>query len=127
MDDLCPCGSEQVYQRCCGLLIEGTARPETAEQLMRSRYSAYVLQREPYLLDTWHPLTRPTALQLHESSPVKWIGLEIKRKERGGNADTDGIVEFVARYKLHGKAQRLHETSRFVKENGRWYYQDATG
>jgi len=127
MVDRCPCGSKQIYHRCCGLFLDGTAFPETAEQLMRSRYTAYVLRRESYLLETWHPSTRPTSLQLHESTSVKWIELEIKRKERGGKHDTDGIVEFVARYKVHGRAERLHETSRFVKENGRWYYQNAAG
>lgn len=121
----CPCDAARNYADCCGRFLEDAALPETAEELMRSRYTAYVLQRESYLLETWHPSTRPKTLQLRESTPAKWIGLQIKRKERGGKLDTEGIVEFVARYKNHGKAERLHETSRFIKENHRWYYQFA--
>lgn len=127
MDAPCLCGSKQMYRDCCGTFLDGNLNPATAEQLMRSRYTAYVLQQEPYLLKTWHPSTRPAALQLHESAPVKWLDLKISRTECGAKDDVDGIVEFCARYKVHGKAERLHETSRFVKENGRWYYLDAAG
>jgi SEC-C motif-containing protein len=98
---------------------------ETAEQLMRARYTAYTLAREDYLLRTWHPSTRPQALGLRAAAPVKWLGLAILRTHSGGPHDSDGTVEFMARYKPSGRAERLHEVSRFVKENGQWFYVDG--
>lgn len=89
---------------------------------MRSRYSAYVLGLEDYLLATWHESTRPAALNLAAGPPTKWLGLEIKAQAQGEVAAT---VEFVARCKVGGRARRLHEISRFVREAGRWYYVDA--
>lgn len=90
---------------------------------MRSRYSAYGLRREDYLLATWHPSTRPAELGLARETPPKWLGLEVKRHEQ---TDADhAVVEFVARYKLNGRAHRLHEVSRFVREDGRWFYVDG--
>lgn len=89
---------------------------------MRSRYSAFVLKLEPYLLATWHPDTRPATLDLADDA-TKWLGLEVKRHQPDGDR---AIVEFIARYKVGGKACRLHETSRFVREGGRWLYIDGT-
>ena len=89
---------------------------------MRSRYSAYVLKLEAYLLATWHPDTRPATADL-DGDDGRWIGLEVKRHALV-SAD-NATVEFVARYKIGGRAHRLHETSRFVRENGRWYYLDG--
>lgn len=89
---------------------------------MRSRYSAYVLKLESYLFATWHPTTRPAALDLAADN-VKWQGLEVKRHSPGDEGCS--TVEFVARYKVGGRAQRLHEISRFVFEDGRWYYVDG--
>ena len=89
---------------------------------MRSRYVAYALRLEPYLLATWHPSTRPADLKLDEAPP-RWLGLTIKRHEL--QDDGHAIVEFVARYKVGGRAYRLHETSRFVREDGRWFYLDG--
>ena len=89
---------------------------------MRSRYSAFVLKLEPYLLATWHPDTRPASLDLVDDA-TKWLGLEVERHELDGDRAT---VEFIARYKVGGKASRLHETSRFIRENGRWFYIDGT-
>ena len=90
---------------------------------MRSRYSAYVLGLEPYLLATWHASTRPTALDLDKETSPRWLGLDIKRHQA---TDPDSaVVEFVARYKTGGRAHRLHEVSRFVREDGRWYYVDG--
>lgn len=90
---------------------------------MRSRYTAYTLLREDYLLATWHTSTRPASLDLAADAATKWIGLEVKRHEQ---QDTDhAIVEFVARYKVNGRAHRLHEVSRFVREDGRWFYVDG--
>lgn len=90
---------------------------------MRSRYAAYVLLREEYLLATWHPSTRPANLGLAEEPPAKWLGLEVKRSEQ--QDEDHAIVEFVARYKVNGRAFRLHETSRFVREAGCWRYLDG--
>ena len=87
---------------------------------MRSRYSAYVLLDAAYLLASWHPSTRPTAV--HFEAGLKWLGLELRRHETDGEHAT---VEFVARSKLGGRAHRLHEFSRFVREAGRWYYVDG--
>jgi len=87
---------------------------------MRSRYTAFVLGLEAYLLATWHPNTRPATLNLAEELPTKWLGLQIKRAEN--ITETSAIVEFVARYKIAGKATRLHETSQFERIDGRWYY-----
>lgn len=89
---------------------------------MRSRYSAYVLKLEPYLLATWHADTRPAALDLAQDATT-WLGLEIKR--RAQDAPDSAIIEFVARYKVGGRAYRLHEISRFVREDGWWFYVDG--
>ena len=86
---------------------------------MRSRYSAYVLGRIDYLLATWHPSTGPGDLELQ---PTQWLGLEVRHAESSGDV---GVVEFVARCKVNGRAERMHELSRFVRENGRWFYIDA--
>jgi len=90
---------------------------------MRSRYSAYVLKIEPYLFATWHPDTRPASLNLANDN-TQWLGLEIKRHI--AESETSTIVEFVARYKIGGRAHRLHEISRFVRKDGRWLYVDGT-
>lgn len=89
---------------------------------MRSRYSAYVLKLEDYLFATWYPDTRPTTLDL-EADAVKWLGLEVKRHEQPDGEHA--TVEFVARYKTDGRAQRLHEISRFVRESDAWLYVDG--
>ena len=120
----CPCRSGQDFRQCCEPLLDNQAHAKTAEQLMRSRYTAYTMNREDYLLSTWYESTRPVQLNL-AAEPVKWLGLEILRCDAGLKGDAEGIVEFVARYKLNGKAQRLHETSRFVFEQGRWFYVSA--
>ena len=86
---------------------------------MRSRYSAYVLGLIDYLLDTWHPSSAPGELEL---PPVKWLGLEVRQAQATGDA---GVVEFVARWRDAGRAQRMHEISRFVRQDGRWYYIDG--
>lgn len=91
---------------------------------MRSRYSAYVLSLAPYLLATWHASTRPAQLDLADRKDGRWLGLEIRRAASTG--PDSALVEFVARYKAAGgRAHRLHEISRFVRENGGWYYVDG--
>ena len=89
---------------------------------MRSRYSAYVLKLADYLLATWHPATRPSALDL-TADTTKWLGLNVK--SHALQDETYATVEFVARYRVAGKGHRLHERSRFVREDGRWYYVDG--
>jgi SEC-C motif-containing protein len=120
---LCPCGSNKKYSDCCARYVENSEPAPTAEALMRSRYTAYTQLADDYLLATWHPSTRPISLGLAEEAPAKWLGLEVKRHEQ---QDADhAIVEFVARYKVNGRAHRLHEVSRFVCEEGRWFYVDG--
>ena len=119
----CPCGTGRPFAECCGLYLSGQATAPTAEALMRSRYTAFTRRDETHLLATWHPSTRPAALNLAGDAGTKWIGLDVKRFEVTG-ADS-AIVEFVARYKLGGRAQRLQEVSRFVREQGCWYYVSA--
>jgi SEC-C motif-containing protein len=89
---------------------------------MRSRYSAYVLELPDYLRETWHPSTR-LAEPLRFGEGVRWLGLELRRHEQ--QDEMHATVEFVARSKLGGRAMRLHETSRFVHEEGRWFYVDG--
>ncbi|WP_148715604.1 YchJ family protein [Chitinolyticbacter meiyuanensis] len=117
----CHCGLNADYVACCGRYHAGEAAP-TAQALMRSRYSAYVLALEPYLLATWHASTRPLQLDLASDAPARWLGLTVKHHEATGDT---AVVEFVARYKVGGRAYRLHETSRFVREGGRWFYVDG--
>ena len=119
----CFCGSGEPYATCCGRLHSGAENATSAEALMRSRYSAYVLGLEPYLLATWHASTRPAALHLAEEAGTKWLGLEVKRQQ--AQDASHATVEFVARYRIAGRGHRLHETSRFVCEDGRWLYVDG--
>lgn len=120
----CPCGRAAAYADCCGRYHAGPLQLQApdAESLMRSRYSAFVRGERDYLLATWHTSTRPTALE-PDPPGLKWLGLEVRRAVRID--DEHASVEFVARSKLAGRAQRLHETSRFVREGGRWFYVDG--
>ena len=136
----CNCGGTG-YAACCGRYHNGVPAPDAAALMeplairlgrqqtptnalvmMRSRYSAYALKLEAYLLATWQADTRPAMLEL-ATDDTKWLGLEIK-KHNTGPADR-ATVEFVARYKIGGRAGRLHEVSRFVREDGRWFYVDG--
>lgn len=120
----CPCGSGNRYPQCCGRFLEAGAWPETAEQLMRSRYTAYFRRDASWLFATWHPSTRPAQIELQKD--IKWLGLRILRVEAGVAGTAAGVVEFVARFRQGGwSASRLHESSRFTCEAGRWYYVDG--
>jgi SEC-C motif-containing protein len=120
----CPCDSNKAYDNCCQPYHRGLLAAPSAEALMRSRYSAYVLQLEEYLLRTWHPDSRPDHLGLENDTRAKWLGLTVIRHELG---ESDcAIVEFSARYKIGGKAEKLHETSRFLQINHEWFYVDGT-
>ena len=118
----CPCGTGRTYAVCCGRYHTGEAAPD-AEALMRSRYSAYARGDADYLQATWHAGTRPPSLDLATDPPLRWLGLDVKRHVADGDR---AVVEFVARYRQGGgSAGRLRETSRFVRDGGRWYYVDG--
>ncbi len=128
--DACPCGSGAAYAACCGRYHAGEAAPD-AEALMRSRYSAFVRGDEAYLRASWDPATCPPDLGLDAPGGVRtqWLGLTVKQHRlTGGNAagERTAEVEFVARYRVGGGAAvRLHEISRFVQRDGRWFYVDG--
>jgi SEC-C motif-containing protein len=119
----CPCLSGEQYSECCGRFHRGEAEAPTAEQLMRSRYSAFVVRDEGYLLRTWHPHSRPGRLELDPA--MQWRRLDILSTSLGGPLDTEGVVEFAAHYRHDGDRGVQHETSRFVRQNRRWYYVGA--
>jgi SEC-C motif-containing protein len=117
----CPCGSGAALDACCAQWHR-TPQAPTAEALMRSRYSAFVLCNESYLLATWHPSTRPASVGF--DSGTKWLGLTVKSARIMGPNRAE--VEFVARYRIGGgSAVRIEERSRFVREEGRWLYVDG--
>ncbi len=89
---------------------------------MRSRYTAFTKNNEAYLLQSWHRSTRPQALSLADHKNIKWIELKVLKHE---SEDSKAIVEFIARYKMNGKAEKVHELSRFIKEDERWFYVDG--
>jgi len=129
MTQPCSCGSKLPFSRCCGRYLghfDDAPAPD-AEALMRSRYSAFVLLDREYLLATWHESRRPADLEL--DAGAKWLGLEVRKHKPID--DSHAEVEFVARYRVagpsagSGRAVRIHERSRFVRENGRWYYLDG--
>ncbi|HET8710691.1 MAG TPA: YchJ family metal-binding protein [Spongiibacteraceae bacterium] len=118
----CPCGSKKPYSQCCEPLHHG-APASDAEALMRSRYAAFALGLDDYIRRSWHSSTRPHASETSHRDRPQWIGLQIRRYEQ---IDCDhAVVEFVARYKINGRAFVLHEVSRFVCENNHWLYVDG--
>ena len=120
----CPCGNLRPYADCCGRCHAGVAA-ETAQKLMRARYSAYVLRLTDYLLATWHPDTRPATLELPGPDQLRWLGLDIRAQQLGAGGRR-ARVEFFARFREAGGAvQTQHEVSRFVREDGRWFYVDG--
>jgi SEC-C motif-containing protein len=122
--DICPCGSNAAYDACCGPLIKGERSAETAEQLMRSRYSAYVKHEIAYLGSSLHPEHRA---DFNEKSTrawaegAEWRGLEILKTVGGGPEDNEGKVEFIASFAEKGTTREHHELSTFRKEAGTWY------
>ena len=119
----CPCGTGLPYVDCCGRLHDGTAQAATAEQLMRSRYSAFAVGDAGYLLATWHPSTRPRTLDLDPH--VRWTGLDVLGTTGGSLLAAEGTVEFRAHHVVDGRPGAQHERSRFLRERGRWLYLDG--
>src|SRR5690606_14534985 len=119
----CPCGgidaSRRTYDSCCGRFHRGAERPPTAVELMRSRYSAFVLGLDDWLFATWHPRTRP--VDVTADPATRWTGLEILSTVDGGADEETGEVEFVARW----EGGEMHERSRFARRAGRWLYLDG--
>lgn len=126
---LCYCNSKSEYNQCCERFINGAQVAETAEQLMRSRYSAYAVADVNYLLKSHHKTTRPIKDRnsiLNWTKSVNWMGLEIIAKEKGTISDSEGMVEFKALYEENGRLECIHEKSFFVKEQGTWFYKSGT-
>jgi SEC-C motif-containing protein len=121
--DSCPCGSAVGYHLCCEPLHHGERQAETAEELMRSRYSAFARGDADYLFRTWHPRTRPADTAV--DADVVWISLEVTDTAAGGVDDDRGEVEFTARFVSEGRMDAMHERSRFERRRGRWVYVDG--
>lgn len=121
--DRCPCLSGETYGACCGPFHRGRASAPTAERLMRSRYSAFAVGDAAYLLATWHPSTRPASLELDPAD--RWFRLDILDVVRGGMLDTEGTVEFEARFRDDDGAHVLRERSTFLRQKNRWLYVEA--
>lgn len=117
----CPCGSGSNFNDCCQPILNNHNKAETAEQLMRSRYTAFVIQHDQHILGSWHVKTRPKSLN-HEDNPVTWLGLKIHSSSKGLPGDTTGTVEFTSSYLENGQLCRLREKSTFLRENTLWYY-----
>ncbi|WP_282142839.1 YchJ family protein [Cellulophaga baltica] len=121
----CPCGSNQAYSNCCEIAHQQLSAVETAEQLMRSRYTAFTLADGDYLMKSHHSSTRPVkekkAIEKWAKS-VNWIRLEIITSAKGKASDTEGTVTFNAYYFDQGAVEVIHEKSAFVKEEGNWMY-----
>lgn len=125
---ICPCGSETPYSNCCEQIILGVNAAETAEQLMRARYSAYVLAEMDFIFESTHPDHR----QGYDHSGTKewaetaeWKGLEIIGTRKGGIDDAVGEVEFIARFIEKGNNREHHEAGQFKRKDGRWYFTDG--
>ncbi|KFI22943.1 YchJ family protein [Nitrosococcus oceani] len=120
----CICGSGIPYTECCGLYHSGKKNAPTAEILMRTRFTAFAMENEAYILETWEPAKRPLRVNFPKKG-TQWKRLEIVEKKKGGSQDTKGIVEFKAYYLLEGEEYAVNEISRFRKGQGRWYYLDG--
>jgi SEC-C motif-containing protein len=120
----CPCCSDKTYAECCEPLHDGVSHAVTAEQLMRSRYSAFALKLTDYVQQTWDTNTSPDTVTF-DGDELQWQGLEIITTKKGKAGDNKGIVQFKATFTLDGKQQVVNEMSRFVKKSSRWLYLDG--
>jgi SEC-C motif-containing protein len=128
-NNLCRCGSNKAYSTCCEIFLTKHRLPQTAEQLMRSRYTAFCLNQFEFIVDTHKPSTRstPTVNELKQSSThTKWVKLTIHDTLLGGPTDTSGTVSFTAQFNENNEFYELNETSSFIKTNNRWLYVDGT-
>ena len=120
----CPCGSGRLYPACCARFHMGTfkLRAPNPEALMRSRFSAYVMNDLTYLRDTWLPETRPASI---EPTPpdLRWLGMQVEKVERVD--DDNAVIQVVARYRVASRGMRMNETSRVRKIKGKWFYVDG--
>lgn len=127
----CPCNPKKEYKDCCAIIHKDISQATTAEQMMRSRYSAFVLSDVAYLQRSHLSSLRPNKQQAKDlekwTKSVNWIKLNVLNTTDGLENDTTGTVEFKAFYLQKGKVQVLHEVSRFCKENDHWVYQDQIG
>ncbi|WP_344324533.1 YchJ family protein [Aeromicrobium halocynthiae] len=123
-DDVpCPCGSGTALGSCCRPVLTQQRRAATAEELMRSRYTAYALRDDDHVFRTWHPRTRPD--DVSTSPALTWTGLEVLTVEAGGPEDDHGVVEFRAHWSTPSATGAVHESSRFERRAGRWFYADG--
>lgn len=125
----CSCGRKSAYKKCCGKIHEHIKLALTAEDLMRSRYTAFTKANGTYLQESHHSKTRPSKKEAKEieqwAGSVRWIKLEILHTARGTTIDTDGTVEFKAYFMENGLVEVIHENSFFEKESGLWKYKNA--
>lgn len=124
----CYCGNLRSYNDCCGLIHKDSAQAITAEDLMRSRYSAFVMANGDYLMKSHHSTTRSLKEKksiVKWAKSVQWVKLEILNTTKGMVSDNEGTVAFKAFYFENGSLQVIQENSRFIKENGYWLYVDA--
>ncbi len=129
MSHPCPCGSGAAFEKCCQPFLLNARSAPTPSALMRSRYSAYVMKDADYLVETWHPDCQPTRWRtsLQEGfANTEWLGLNVIAQQEGKNSD-EGYVEFAARFQEAGAEDThlVHERSRFLRMNERWYYIDG--
>ncbi len=120
----CPCGSGKLLSACCAQILVDHSKALNAQQLMRSRYTAYTLADNEYLLESWAAETRPAELDVKDPA-IQWIGLDIEGCGQGEKEDTAGTVTFTARFLSSGHHCKLHEQSRFIKRDNLWYYLDG--
>lgn len=120
----CPCCSGKPFADCCEPIIADHSKATTAEQLMRSRYTAFTLANNQYLMESWAQETRPKEIHT-EDDTIQWITLEVKNCEDGNRGDERGFVTFTASFLSSGHLCQLHEKSSFIQDKGRWYYLDG--
>jgi len=126
--EICPCGSKKQYQYCCGMYLSSHKDPATAEQLMRSRYTAFCHGKIDYLMITLHPSKRKPSDRSELAKSIKnteWLNLTIINISQGKKNDSTGYVEFEAVYKINQQPGQLHERSKFIKTEGKWFYVDG--
>ncbi|WP_196889098.1 YchJ family protein [Aureivirga sp. CE67] len=129
MNQNCPCGKNTSLENCCLPIIKGEKKAKTAEELMRSRYTAYTLADIDYIMKTHHHTSRPLSeyVEIQKwAKRVKWLKLEVLKTKKGTETDTEGFVEFKAHFKELFKKKIIHENSYFVKENEEWFYVSGT-